>query len=364
MNIPRREYTHDSFLNEIRTSRISGTFNVICFYVNLTIYNEKEDFLPLFMHGNNKLENMGDIDMLTMNAFYYNMPKEVTYYLYFDKENSILLAYTQANRSDLDQTLYRVLKRSFGTYYLPINFTAFFKLTTYLENNFDRMKITYFSAFHHPKFKTRGLHRPDVRRSIQYYGDDGLKTIEEMKEYYGMLPRTIEYDIEEYGKYRVNNEGRFSFMSGHDNVPSWEIFYDIINYVLKDILLYKKIIEKSEYKILPYSTDEKTFYLPTATPWIMNFGNELGDKDLDILLDMLSNNDFTLYNTSKVYGESFTLSSMIYDEMKNNKFSLHIDNDKVIIIPYEKNILESFIKIYEVISDFDPESEIRDDING
>ena len=224
LTIPLKNYSHDSFLKEIRLSEITGIFSVICFYANPNIFFKKEEFLGLFRYGNNKLENMGEIEKLTMNAYYFNEIKEVTYYLYFDEENNILLAYTQANKSDMDQTLYRLIKRSIGTYYLPINFTALLKLTNYLVNRFDKMKITYFTALHHPKFKTRGMHRPDIRRTIIYYGDDGLKAIDEMKKYYGMLPRTIEYDVEEYGKYRVNNEGRFSFMSGHDSISSWEIF--------------------------------------------------------------------------------------------------------------------------------------------
>ena len=118
----------------------------------------------------------------------------------------------------------------------------------------------------------------------------------------------------------------------------------------------------SEYKRIEFNTEEKTFYLPSTKPWVVNFGDDLNDEDLNIFIKELETNNFTLFNDSVFLGNSFTLSSMVYDENKKNFFSIDMNNHNITIIPYEKNISESFIKLFEVISDFDPSSELRSDI--
>jgi len=351
-----REFSYEDFIDEIRNTRISVNFNVLCYFVNFDVFENKEDFYNIFLRRNNKIESLGDIDKLIIN-----LPdgRETYYYLYFDYENSILLVYTIEKIQDIDDSIDYIIDHTRGTYYLPINFTSFLKTIQYLKNEYDQMCITFFTAFHHPKFRTKGLHRPEIRRSIRYNGQDGLDAFYEMRKYYGILPRTVEYDIKEYGKCRVNHKGRFTLNKKYDEIQSWELFFDILQYVLNDILIYKKIISKSNYQIIPYKTDTKVFNMPTSIPWIVDFKTKLVDDDLNEFKQLLDEQRFTIYNSSEYHGNSFTLSSMIYDEKHNNKFSIHLDNNKFVVIPYEKNILESFIRLYELLSEYNPDSELR-----
>ena len=78
----------------------------------------------------------------------------------------------------------------------------------------------------------------------------------------------------------------------------------------------------SEYKRIEFYTEEKTFYLPSTKPWVVNFGDDLNDEDLNIFIKELETNNFTLFNDSVFLGNSFTLSSMVYDENKKNFFSI------------------------------------------
>jgi len=350
-------YTHASFINELRKQEVKN-FSLLYYYVNLEYYKTIEDLLSIFINKYNVIENYGDIYKISIIEDDKEDSEKIIIYLYFDKKNSIIIIYTLATSEQINALINRRIKRAYGTYHIPINFTAFMKLTSYLTKNYSKIKIPFFVSIHYPTFRTKGIHRKDVRRTINYWGEDGLESMNELKKYYGMLPKVIEYKIENFGTYLITNNGKFTLESMDDMHLSWELFFKIVDYVIKDMLTYKKIISKSEYKIIPYETENKVFNLPTATPWIVKFSNSLDDKYLEELIKTITDKNFNLFNKNTFSGNSFTFSSAVYDEEKNNLFSIDVDNNKITVIPYERNILESFLKLYEAISEFDPDSNL------
>ena len=212
LKINQDYYTHASFIAELQKRQVKN-FSVLYYYVNLEIYETNEEVLSIFTYRKDIIENYGEIDKISI--FLANKDddldndlddEKIIVYSYLDKINSIVIIYTLANSDEIDGILNRRFKRAFGTYYIPINFTAFMKLTSYLTRNHPSLIIPFFVTVHYPTFKTEGIHRKETRRTINYWGEDGLDTMKELKKYYGMLPKVIEYKIENYGTFLITNK--------------------------------------------------------------------------------------------------------------------------------------------------------------
>jgi len=95
LGIPYRKYSHGSFINELRKITDLKFFKVLCYFINLNIYVDKNDLYDVFLQYGYKIEDYGDIDkILAYRLDEYDRQITSYYYLYLDVESKLLLIYT------------------------------------------------------------------------------------------------------------------------------------------------------------------------------------------------------------------------------------------------------------------------------
>jgi hypothetical protein len=309
---------------------------------------------------------MGEINKITFLHYDNILEKErlIDFYGYLDGSSKLLILITTVKSSDIEATIDNFIRKASGLYYLPVTSSSFNLLSHYVKEKYPDTNCVAFTGKHSSMYRLKGKNRPDFNRSIRYYGKDGFETLDEMREIYGIIPKNMSYRIPNYGEFEVSSNGKFSLkLQVQPPIDSKNMLFEIFNFVTADVLKRRKIIDKSKFELIPYKTDTKTFDIPVAIPWAIQFNGDLDDSQLELLKNNFTENNFTLYNETQIIGNSFSLNGMVFDDDKNNIFMIHVDNKKIIIAPYIGENIDSFLRFYEVLSDFDPNAILLGGIN-
>ncbi len=356
LNIPKRDYLVDDFINKIKVDRNIKDFKILCYFTRYDSWTKGvPNLIDLFSFYNISLETYGEITKLV--ASYTNEYKQiinVEYFAYLNPETRILYCITDAISEDIRRTLERMATKSIGFYYVPVLSSTFNIISDMLNNRYEKVRCTYFTAHHSPQYRIKGDIRSDVNRTIQYYGVDGFQCMEELKQFYGMMPRTIRYNVSGLSSYEISVKGRFWKRGKGISVSSKSLLFDIVDVAVNDLLRRRNIIDESKLTYVSIQTENKSFNLPQLVPLIVEFTDTLDDSYLDAFVEHIERNNFTFYNYTQNYEGSFVFSGMVYDDNKNDIFSIHVDNEKIIIAPTEENQFDTFFHFYEVIEQFDP----------
>jgi len=142
--------------------------------------------------------------------------KKVYFFVFFDDRNNVPLFITDAKKTnEIPETLFRYINHSKEISNLWIAPKIMKEIKDDLATEFDEMIITYFSARRGSNTDIPSEYRPHIERGIQYHGNDGKHTLEEMEYYYGVLPKILEIQLPNGVAFRIDNKGIITLRNGH-----------------------------------------------------------------------------------------------------------------------------------------------------
>jgi len=228
-----------------------------------------------------------------------------------------------------------------------------------LKESYDGLKVTWFSGISDPSW-LKGKKRPYVRRTIQYGGDDGLETLEEMRGEYGILPKILEITIPHVGGFRVDNRGIVTVRYG-----TIKPIYQTIMGAIEDIQPWLKSFNQS--KITPVQTTLSQFSLciRKVNPWKIDLGRPLFANELISFEHQVThkNEIFSTMNRYLRPNEDNVVDSYhaLYTDEKNySSFGLdYSGNDNTFsIYPHQYKSLPSMFNLINALHDhLEPEIE-------
>jgi hypothetical protein len=281
----------------------------------------------------------------------------VTYYAFLHRDTRLLMCFTNGSKEDVAHTLDKVVERTPGLYFAFIGPLTIKKIQDMLLESHPTTLITYFSAYRNPKSSFRSEIRPEYQRSIEYRGSDGARVLEELKRAYGVLPRSMHFEIPDFAIYHVHNSGQFTLAKGEENARRFVL--EIVDFALKDTLVTRKIVESANFELIPMETHERTFLFPKLKPWLIRFSSPINIEEGLNLVDILRNNEFEVFNHVLTKG-SLRLNGLVADRLKNSIFTVDTSSERMVIAPLREVPFDSFLRLYQVIAEnFDPNAECQ-----
>ena len=361
MKIPTREYSVKAFIDELMNVTLPSyqRLKVACFMTSFSKWYDRQKMINLediFGRYGVRIQKLGEIRRLQTKYFDSQIRKSkiAIFYCYLDPSSEMLICFTDEKMEAIEQTLGQIAENSPGFYYTFISFATFNKIKQIILEYEPFAKCTYLSTKYVPQLTMKSQIRPNIEKRIIYYGDDGLETLEELRQYYGVYPTVMRYYIPNMGIYEINCNGIFSLWAEEKMVASRRFLLHLCNVAISEVLRSKKIIETSSYKLIPVETDRKIFKIPKIIPWIIKFSHEIEFIDSESLIEIMSDNNFSLFNEVREKG-SIRLNGLVMDEKKQTIFSIDVDDRRIIVAPTENLSFDSFMRFYKTILDnFDP----------
>lgn len=366
MEIPKKNYTLLSFQEEIIKNYDE--------YLQATEYEKRRKelkILCLLSEGRvweeifsqyGRSEIYGDI---IKYSFSYNdeknIKREAVYYIHFDENNSLLYVFTDVPMDVFDETLNFYIQRNRGMYYLWIHPIYFNRIKGYILDKYPNGKITSFIAKRIPYDSIECEIRPEIGRSMIYWGEDGKEALREMQFYYGVLPTrivfAIELDIAIEMKFKITNESIFTLITSSEE--AFELFFEIIRDIIPKILEIKRLMGDLKFEYRELKTDEGVIQVPSAESAQILLTKKMTLNDVENVIKGLVEQNISVVN-ELIESGSINFSATVVDDYKDSIFGISANEDQITLIPKYKTTFDSFMKFYRfIIENLDQNAEIR-----
>jgi len=277
----------------------------------------------------------------------------VNYFASLNPENRILTCFTKANRHERQKTI-NSLVGEIGIYYLWINPIAFDEIKNSILSEYQYAKILHFVADRKQTSRPPASFRPEVKRTLTYWGEDGRESLEELRHYYGVLPRYVEFRISGVVGFSLDHLGVFHYKNG-----SLKQMFNYSREAARLVLEVRRILEQAKLEVLDVETARKHLKVQNIVPWEIHFKRDLDISDAELLLELLEQKNFAVYNQAVTQG-SLYLDATVFDEKKQSVFSISSNQHRMIVSPRYNTTFDSFFRFFEAITDsFDPEASCR-----
>lgn len=274
------------------------------------------------------------------------------FYLYYDGESGVTLFYTdQRKTKEIKYTVAKLLDGERGLHYLYIGPGLFREIRREVIRNEEIAEITKFVADRLEDSDYPCRIRPDVERTIQYYGDDGIEALEEMEENYGVRPRNITFNVPNQAKFRITRKGVFSLGRG-----DLTTLFEYVELCIEKALEIKEAYGESEFQML--ATTE-TLSVPTSEPASIELSGQLEYSEVEKVKSRMNEEGYLLVDSFQQEG-SLYFSSKVMDTKKKNKFRIKASEDEIRVFPQETDDnLGSFLRFHEFVqSNIDPDASV------
>lgn len=265
------------------------------------------------------------------------------YYLHYDETTGLILFYTDMRKTEeIDDTIGEMLAKKPGVHYLHVGTQMFQTLRAAIKEE-THAEITRFIADRSEDSDYPARIRGEYERTVQYHGNDGLKTLTEMETNYGVKPRNLTFNISNVAKFRVVREGIFALTDGDASR-----FFDYVELCINEALEVKEAFDASSFEML--STTE-SLRVPTSEPATIHLGSPLEYNEIDEITARMEDQDFLLVDSFKQEGSVYFTTKVI-DTRKDNKFRIRASDDAIRVFPQEaEENVGSFLRFHEFIQD-------------
>ena len=274
------------------------------------------------------------------------------FYLYYDEESGVTLFYTdQRKTKEIKYTVAKLLDGERGLHYLYIGPGLFRDIRREIIRNEEIAEITKFVADRLEESDYPCRIRPDVERTIQYYGDDGIEALEEMEENYGVRPRNITFNVPNQAKFRITRKGVFSLGRG-----DLTTLFEYVELCIENALEIKEAYGESNFQML--ATTE-SLSVPTSEPAAIELSGQLEYSEVEKVKSRMNQEGYLLVDSFQQEG-SLYFSSKVMDTKKKNKFRIKASEDEIRVFPQETDDnLGSFLRFHEFVqSNIDPDASV------
>lgn len=346
MIIDKKEYTLKSFCDYLIENSENLFEDVLRTQLKIILLLTDTDNWKEYLIGGNIGDNfkesfkMGDI--IKLESRYRDSKGEVKIADYYANyyNDSILILFTAVTEEGIKETLDPIIEKRHGIckmYIYPKNFEMIkdFILTEKRDAN-----ILSFKAFRKPEI-VKGEIRPEItERIIDYKGRDGKETLKEFRKYYGVIPSRLEFEIEN-SHFKIEDDGRFLLYT--INEETFNLIFDIIELILKEILNIKNISQKIRFNLINKESGRLQIEIPEITAGKIVLSYKFNAL---VVEDMIKNMpDFSFIDVNIKEG-SLSFSMSVIDEFKLSVFNLSGSEDSITIISKYKPYFDSFMRFY------------------
>ncbi len=334
MEFPDR-VSFNQYLTESYSVDEDGDLYIIA---GLTDYSWPEFRELLESKGYEILEEYGEIVKM---ACEYGSDGRIEFYLSFDRETQIVLFYTNMRKSEeIENTIEVFLKETPRVHYLYIAPRVMQEIRETVAADDPNARVTQFSSHRVERSDIEARIRPEFSRTIQYFGDDGLETMREMEENYGVVPRLMEFRIPNTSKFKINREGVFNLQSGN-----LSYLFEHVETCIEKALRVRRAYENANFEMVRTSDQLE---VPTAEPASISLQNRLKYHEVEDFKASMEENDYVLLDTFAEEGSLF-FSSKVIDKEKKASFRIKANEDEIRVLPQKQKDLGSFFRFYEFI---------------
>ncbi len=328
---------------EVDLSDLNGKLSLIG---SVSDFDDKQQLLDSLRKSFEILEDRGNLTLME--------PKEgsESYYMFYIEDFPVFL--TTANKQggrnqrgdEISNTLFEhmMFEKNLGRLWISQDDMEEIRKKITAEN--PEVLMPYFAAKRSDHTEIDAQKRPSYSRTFQYTGDDGVKTFEELKYEYGVLPTNIVFEKPNYFKFRVSNEGVFTITRGGLD----ESLY-LIKESIKKLRSVKEVIDSSSFSLeeSKYSEDEK---IPSSKPWAIEIQKGLDEADVKNIPENIEGSywEFSVSNFTSEFGEDPYFSALLIDDNNFGKIAIRSKEDSIRIYPREETGIDEAMRFFHFVN--------------
>lgn len=318
----------------------------------------EEEFLNLLQAHGFELEDYGALTRIEKEYEHGGEDYKAGFYLHYhansdggEDSGGVVLLYTnQRKTKEIEHTIMQIFEDSVGLYYLHIGPRLFQILREKVLQQEEYAEIVEFVADRSKDSDRPARIRPEFKRTISYFGDDGWQALREMEENYGVRPRYLKFNIPNDASFKITRDGVFSLSSGN-----LETLFDYVQVCIQEGLEIKQAFDGSDFEMVD-TTDNLS--IPTAEPAVIDLTQELQYSQLGAIKSRMDDEDYFIVDSFGQEG-SLHFTSKVYDKKKGNTFRLKATDRTIRVFPQEEDgDLGSFLRFHEFVQNhIDPDAE-------
>jgi len=320
----------------------------------LTQYSESELLSVLEGQGYKLVAEHGVIHKLSREY----EDRDIKLYLHYDSETGIILIYSDMRRGDdLKPTVEAFLENQPGVHYLYVGPELFQRIRDDIVKRYEAAKLPSFVADRSEHSDYPCTIRSEYRRTIQYDGQDGMKTLQEMERNYGVRPKNLTFTIPNRSKFKIVRRGVFALTRGELEV--------LFRYIQMCIEESKPVIEAHGHTDFEMLDASETISVPSSQPATVELSGSLNYHEVDDLVSLMSDEEYVVVNDFAREG-SLYFSSKVIDKKKQDIFKIKASEEDIRFFPQESETdIGSLYRFYEFIQDnVDQRATIRIPAHG
>ena len=282
--------------------------------------------------------------------------EKIETYLIHDEKTGLMIFYSNYKKEDEIPKIKDFFNNDWKSFQLFLRPPVMEEIKDAFINKYENLEITNFTAKYSSTIGKESYIRPLYDRTIEYSGEDGKETLEEMKYYYGVSPTMIHVKIPKDISFRIKNEGIFTFYKGE--VGSIKILFELMEEAINKSIQFLVAFKQISFKMLPVETETKSFDVPVATPALITLKNKLSYSEIDKFEKGCSKIG-TIINSCAEEGSLFYSADIITDQGEN--FRIKANEEQIKFFPRNENChFNTFMKFYKYIVDtFDFSAEFE-----
>jgi len=317
--------------------------------VGITKYDKIDFFNALQSFGFTIVRNLGSVRHMKFD--FGGGPLEC--YVTHDTDTGVVIFYTNYRKTREGEIpkIREFLCSDANTYYLFFKPLLMKEIAEELMDRYENLEITAFTARRLPNSRFESQIRPKYERTISYWGSDGREALQELEYQYGVLPSRFVMNIPETIKFKVDDEGLFTFTVGDIN-----ILFGILEKAVNESRKTMEAYNGSSFKVLPVETARRSFNIPSSTPVSIQLQEKIEFHDIKDFKNKL-NEKYTIVDFIAKEGSLFLSSDVISKSCF--QFRIKADESHIRMFPADEMIFSEFMKFYEfILQSVDPKAEL------
>ncbi|WP_424015195.1 hypothetical protein ACOZ35_04135 [Halorubrum xinjiangense] len=328
----------DYIKEDVELAEIEGKLSLIG---SISEFESKEQLVSSLNPTFEIIRDLGNLLLISGG------PNNTPFYVHINDFCPVFLT-TGTKTKDLPATIDTYFKREGSVSRLWVGKKQMDTIRRGIANKHPDVRIPYFTAHHSPTSEDTigGITRPDFERTIQYYGEDGRRTFQEVKSKYGVFPTNVRFKKPNGFKFRITNDGVFTINSGLSEPLT------IIQSSIDRLREVKSKIKTSDFdQVSNEFVSEQN--LEMSEPWGIKLESGLERRDVDNFAANIQSRDwdFELSRLTSSFGDIPGFSAEIVDQNSYGRAGMRTKNDLIRVYPREHTTFSQFMRIYSFVSD-------------
>ena len=275
-------------------------------------------------------------------------PWEEDYFLVEYCPGLVLLFTTAADfqyRKDLEKRIKKTVGAS-RMWLRPDLFRTYWKGFLREEEGY----VYRFTSMKHAQDDINCQIRPFYKRRLNYTGNDATQTLEEMRELYGVIPKSLYLQVTHDLKIHITNDGLFSAQEPSETALN--LFFQQLDRVKDEVIDMVSTSKAMKFEIIGDSLTKNA----SIVAGIITLKRELDAGIADgFRKDM---QDFSFIDVHLETG-SLSMTATVVDDLKGSIFNISATESQILLVPKFRPTFESFLNFYRsVVETFDENARL------